>query len=93
MRALPPHEALHREATEDPGMHERLEESIEAGDWAIAYREHPLAQTAGPRPIPVALYLDATPYSKHDGVLCITVHNLVTDRRHLLACLRRSCLC
>ena len=58
-----------------------------------SHMEHPVAISSGFTAVPVALYFDAVPYTKNDGVLGIWVVNITTGRRHLIACLRKSKMC
>ena len=45
--------------------------------------------------LPLALYVDGVPYSSTDSVIGIWMYNLVSERRHLLALLkkRNACRC
>eukprot|EP00969_Alexandrium_andersonii_P221609 9787804-Alexandrium_andersonii.AAC.1 len=72
------------EAAANPAMHSELERILGEEGWAQVYHDHPVVKDAAlkskPRPIPIAIYADATPYTKNDGVLAITAGNLVTGR-------------
>ena len=44
-------------------------------------------------PFPIALYFDAMPYIKRDGVLAVVVVNILSGVRHLVGVLRKSTFC
>ena len=90
----PAHERLAEEFKASPAMAADLADAIRIGDMPPAYFQHPLFGKAGEQPPqPLALYLDATPYTKNDAILAITIQFLVSGKRHLLVTLRKSCMC
>ena len=93
----PPHEALKSELDEKPEIISKWSEEVNAGRWIEEYETHPVVQGASAqereRILPLALYLDKTPYTNKDGFLAIYVNFLTTGRRHMIACLRQADLC
>ena len=57
------------------------------GQLPPCYTRHPVAIKNAFRAIPAAIYLDGLPTTKNDGVLGVTIVNLVTGARHLTAIL------
>ena len=59
------------------------------------YYDHPVyrANSAGPPPIPLGLFIDAVPYSHKDSVIGFWMHNVFTGERYLWLVLRKSQLC
>ena len=89
----PPHEEVHKEVSADPAILTRLGDHVAGTEWADNYWRHPVVRRSARPVLPLALYLDGTPFEKRDTVTGIFIYNLVTHRRHLLATLRDSCLC
>ena len=88
---IPPHEPLDEEARETSEYASLLAESIRDQEWSANYLEHPAlidARARGDeRPVtPVALYVDAVPYSQSDSVVGFWVYPLVTERRFYAQC-------
>lgn len=91
---IPPHEALDREVLESPTLARELVESCEKSEWAANYLGHPVVQRHPPGSVyPLVLYLDGVPFTKHDGFLAFWIYNLISNKRHLLAILRKSDMC
>ena len=93
---LLPHELLAREMGSDPSLGLCLDEMKH--DLPDCYCEHPLVSPLldnDQLPIPIAIYLDAVPYSQTDSVIGFWLENLVSGRRHLFCTLRkkRACAC
>ena len=91
--AVPPHEALENDFLQHPQMQEELMSSVESAEWAPTYYSHPVVRNADSLVVPVAIYMDGFPYTKHDAILGITVYNLLTSRRHLSVVLVKSKMC
>lgn len=89
----PPHEAIAEELGADGTVLAELREAVVAHSLPPAYERHPCVQGSDAPPLPLALYLDGTPYTKRDSVLAIVLQNLVSQRRHLLCVLRKSTMC
>ena len=70
VEVVPPHEALAAEYAGSPSVMERLHQSIAANEWAASYNSHPVVLASPPGTVlPLALYIDGVPYSRHDGFL------------------------
>lgn len=93
----PPHEALKAELDGHPEIISEWGEEVNAERWIEEYETFPVVQGASAkereRILPIALYLDKTPYTNKDGFLAIYVNLLKTGRRHMIACLRQADLC
>ena len=92
---LPMHESLAREVEHYPSMESRCRKNLQEHDWYEQYRQHPVVVSAAPGETvyPVAIYSDGVPFANRDGVLAWYAYNLISGRRHLLVCLRKSELC
>ena len=90
---VPAHEALHRELQEQPELAFAIDAVAGSAEWTPTYFAHPVAAGCDGFVDPLALYLDAFPYIKEEAILGITMYNLLTMRRHLLAVLVRSKMC
>ena len=62
--------------------------------WPPAYTQHERAR-ASPHDVvlPCALYLDGVPMTRTDGVLGFTFYDLVSQKRHLCAVIRKAEMC
>ena len=89
----PLHECIAREVRGDPSIMERAHRR----PWPPCYNNHPLVRKArdanSPLPLPLFLYLDGVRYTaplagRSDSILGIWAYNAVTNKRHLLICLR-----
>jgi hypothetical protein len=77
-----------------PGLDFMLAEAIDAGDFPPSYKEHPVVvQNPGELVLPIALYLDAVPYTLTDSVLGIWIINMLTGARHLFCVIRKRFVC
>ena len=90
---VPAHEALHREFQEQPELAFAIDAVAGSAEWTPTYYAHPVAAGYDCFVAPLALYLDGFLYIKEDAILGITMYNLLTMRRHLLAILVRSKMC
>ena len=94
LEVQPPHERLAEEARANPELSAKLREAMPETEWAENYTEHPVVKASPPGTVlPLALYLDGVPFTKHDGVLAFWVYNLLTFKRHLVAVVRKSEMC
>ena len=92
LEVVPPHESIHAEIERDPTLVEKVATS--ADEWSDAYKKHPVVMASAPRTVvPLALYIDGVPFTKHDSFLAFWVYNLITMERHLVAVIRKSCAC
>ena len=91
---VPPHEALAKELEEDAALRVRLREQVDDRDLPPCYYAHPVVEkAAGELVLPIALYIDAVPYSLVDSVLGFWVINLTSSKRHLFCVLRKRLAC
>ena len=93
LHTLLPHEALINElqGTELQMMHQMWEK-------APNYEGHPVVRAAAMMPekpvvVPLSLFIDGVAYAKKDSLLVVSVQNLWTERRHIVAVLRKRVLC
>ena len=93
----PPHESLAQELKDDPSLLDGWAERIQDEQWVGTYENHPVIRGASAAErasiLPVALYMDATEFSKRDSLLVFTLHLLVSRRRHLCFAVRKSSFC
>ena len=91
---FPGHETLNEEVQNDEGAHALLREALHDHSLPDAYYQHPVVQDEGTHSMfPLGLYLDGTPYTKKDSLLCLVLVNIVTGTRHLMAVIRKQQLC
>ena len=87
---LPPHECIHTEFCEGPG----LQSQAEAAQWPTALGNHTVAQKNNGPVIPLALYLDGAHYSKVGArMLVIVMVNMLIGTKHLVSTLNKRLLC
>ena len=91
---LPMHEQVAADLEDDVGMRAQLAERVRSRDLPPIYWDHPIVRAAGASPVaPLALYIDAVPYSHTDSVLGFWMSNLVSGRRFLFTVLRKKNIC
>ena len=92
MRCLPPHELLY-DAVDAEG----LSASIERATLPPSYSSHPIVLDGFRRRLPVlplSLYIDGVKVGKsNQSVLGVSIQDLLTGRRFLVAALRKTLLC
>lgn len=90
----PPHESMAEEVAQNPAMLDELAATVDATDWAPNFLAHPKVQADGPRNyLPLGIYVDGVQYQKRGSTLGFWCVNLLTQRRHLMACLPKRDLC
>eukprot|EP00959_Pyramimonas_sp_CCMP1952_P094398 1974865-Pyramimonas_sp.AAC.1 len=62
-----PHTLLEDELADDLYLFEQLEEAISDGALPPCYHEHPVVENSDCPVLPIALYMDAVPYSLVDS--------------------------
>jgi hypothetical protein len=72
---------------------DKLNAAIDNEDFPASYDTHPVVQSATRPVVPVALFIDALPYSNVDSLIGFWIINLLTEARHLVIALRKSLLC
>ena len=91
---MPAHEQVADDLAGDATFRNRLAERRADRSLPPAYWEHPVVRDAGDAPVaPLAFYVDGVPYSQSDSVLGWWVINLISQRRYLVAVLRKRLLC
>ena len=92
--ALPAHEQLAADLASDGTCLGQIQELRRSGDLPPAYWDHPVVKQHAGQPVwPVALYIDAVPFSQNDSVLGFWLVCLVTGRRYCWGLLRKSVVC
>jgi hypothetical protein len=90
---LPCHEGLAQDMEAHAYRH-RVREYLDSADLPRAYTEHPKVRDQPPGSVaPVALYIDAVPYSQTDSVIGFWLECMATTKRHLFAIFRKRQLC
>ena len=92
---LPPHEQLWSDLATSVGYRTRLGEMVRRKELPDVYFKHQVVQQNSDMVLPVAMYIDAVPYSQTDSVIGWWMIDLVSERRYLWAVLRKqhSCRC
>ena len=93
---LMPHETLIYDMIAEPGAITKLNEQVTSNSLPPCYYEHVVVRNnAGmsQHVVPIDVYLDFVPYTITDSVLGVWVHNIITNRRYLVAVLRKRTLC
>ena len=93
LHCLLPHELLMQDVE---GLN--LQELQNNWEEAPNYKTHPVVVAASEMPdalpvMPLALFLDGVAYTKRDSLLAITIHNLWTGNRFVVAVVRKKLLC
>ena len=92
---LPGHEQLVEDVDDDPVCRARLKEHIRKHDLPPCYWDHPVVAASSEEDAvyPIALYMDAVPYSHTDGTLGVWLVNLISGVRYLTVTLRKKSIC
>jgi hypothetical protein len=91
---LPLHEQLAQSLDGDVGALTKLAERRAADDLPLAYTQHKVVlDNPGDIVIPIAVFLDAVPYSQTDSVLGCWGLNVLTGRRFLFSVIRKRHVC
>ena len=89
----PAHEAVDEHARETPELARLLEEAVSEKRLPPNYFTNPVVQRSEKPLLPLSIYMDAAPYSLTDGVLGIWLQCLVTDRKWIIALVRKKITC
>ena len=85
---LPLHELLTSEVAEFGS------DDLTKAQFPVNFQTHPVVEShPGEEVWPLALYLDGVPVTKRDGLLVITLKNLASERKWLVAAVKRSSMC
>jgi hypothetical protein len=91
---MPAHEQFALDVESDLSCRNKLAEMIRDKTLPPCYFEHKVVtDNPGEHVVPVALYLDAVPFSQTDSVLGWWLVNLVSGQRYLYGVLRKSMAC
>ena len=94
MPCVPLHEAIDAELRSDPVAARRaLDDALASNALPPAFHTHPVVVGAGGRAWPVGIYMDGVKYSNTDSVWGLWAVSLLTERRHLLAVVRKRVTC
>ena len=89
VQVLPPHEGLHREHMDNPGLAATVADSA----WPPSVANHSVVRASHGPVVPLALYVDAAQYIKRDSVVVFVVCNLLSGSRHMSCVLKKTDLC
>jgi hypothetical protein len=93
---MPLHEQVALDVAEDVGCRTKLSELYRQRAFPPVYWDHPVVKKCDGTPVlPIAIYIDAVPFSLTDSVLGFWGVNLVTHKRYLwgLLCKSQACRC
>jgi hypothetical protein len=93
MPVLVAQEELEAELKEYHSWAEDLQSAIDDGSLPPGYDSHPVVLNSASPPVPIALFVDAVPYSNVDSLIGFWIVNLLTWRRHLIIAIRKALLC
>ena len=71
----------------------KIQEAIDEKKFPPLYDSHPVVTQSAEPVLPVALYIDAVPYTLTDSVIGFWMINVLTGRRHLFLILRKRMVC
>ena len=88
------HEAIDAELEKHPEIIVRLQEMVESKELPPTYYDNPIV-IANPNELvlPVDFFVDGLPYSLVDTVVGVWLINTITQRRHVLAVVRKRFCC
>ena len=87
---LPMQELLQKELEANA----KAEASLSAATLPPNYHSHPVVRSNADKTVwPLSLYVDGVPVTKRDGLVAVTMTNLATGHRWLLAAVKRSHMC
>jgi len=82
------------EIAETPDLLSRLDAAIANNTLPLSYRTHDLVKRfPAERLLPLALFIDGVVLNKRSSMIAFFLYNLISGRRHLLCCFRKSELC
>lgn len=92
---VPPLEALAAELEADTLADEELDRALKEGSLPPLYTKHPAVKNSRPgeKIHPVCVYIDGVEYSRLNNVVGLWAYFALTEKRHLLAVLRKAELC
>lgn len=95
MPTLPLHECLLEELLECPELNDALDEAVRDRALPPLYFDHEVVRACpvGMRVHPICIYVDAVAFDRQDSILGFWGYHMLSKRRHLLACIRKSEMC
>ena len=90
---MPMHEVLAKELRDSATVPFKLEEARENGTLPRAYWDHPVVKASSTPVLPVALFMDGVAYSHTDSVLGVWAINMISQKRHVVALMRKRQMC
>ena len=93
LMVVPAHELVDEFAIETPELPRLLEEAVSERRLPPTYYTNPVVQKSEKPLLPLSIYMDAAPYSLTDGALGIWLQCLVTDRKWIIALVRKKITC
>jgi len=91
---IPLHEQVAEDLQKNVGCRERLSALLSERAFPPIYYDHPIVKAhPGENVLPLAIYLDAVPWSINDSVVGWWAMNLVTGKRYLWGVLRKEVAC
>ena len=94
MCVVPGHEVFNAEVEGDAGLSEKVCHAKTTNGLPKNYHEHPVVKRNPHEDVfPVALYMDAMPYSLTDSVVGIWLVNLLSGQRHTMCIVRKRIVC
>jgi hypothetical protein len=88
-----PHECLHKEVLENPGLLDEVKVAVEQGQMPRSYSRHPVVRANTSVTVPLALYVDGINMTRLDSILGFFIYSIATRKRHVIADFRKSTLC
>ena len=94
LQVLLAHDPLAEEVASTPNFDKVVRAAVDGEEWAQNCRTHQVVPTEPPyTALTLAVYLDGAAFLRTDSCLGNWVVNLVTERRYLVATLRKRALC
>ena len=88
------YEDLEDEIQSTPGFREQLVDWIAQHQDMLQYTQHEVVLANPDTPVhPVSFYVDGTPHVSRDSMIGFWAHSMVTNKRHLIATIRKSEKC
>lgn len=87
------HELLAQEVADNPQLHHQLEAWHSEDQLPQTYFSSPVVARHGNSVFPVVLYLDGVKFTRTDSVQGVFLYNLLSQRRFLVAAVRKGQLC
>ena len=85
LHVIHPHEALNKEISESPELHDTLATHVRESKLPPIYTQHPVAIASEKKAQPIVIYIDGVPTTKRDGVIGVWTDFVLSPKRHLFA--------